>query len=128
VSQELLTLGVHLDPGEATDDVELEQMRLQVREQLLELDVHAVESAPVGPPPAGTRGLDLLAGGALLVSLSKSPELLKMVVSILQSWAASRPARSVELVVGGNSLKVTGISSDEQQRLIDLFVEQSARR
>ena len=72
MNQELLTLGVHLDPGEETDDLELEQMRLQVRERLLELDLHSVQSAPAGPPPAGTRGLDLLAGGARLVSLSKS--------------------------------------------------------
>jgi hypothetical protein len=68
----------------------------------------------------------VLALGGLVVSLAKSTELLKAVVGVIQSVVAARPGRSVELVVGGDTLKLTGVSSDETRRLIDLFVERHA--
>ena len=120
-----LIVGVQLEPGVDADAAEVDELRRGLRARLLELDVDSVETPRTGPAPPGTRGVDLVAAGALIVSLSKSTTLLKMVVDVVQSWAASRPARSVELTVGGNSIKVTGIASDEQRRLIELFIERS---
>ena len=79
-----------------------------------------------GLAPPGTRAVDLLAAGALLISLSKPTTLLKTGVGVLQTWTANRPVRTVELTVGGNTLKVSGIGSEEQQRLIDVLVDRSA--
>jgi hypothetical protein len=61
-----------------------------------------------------------------MVTLAQSPELFKALANVLQSWLGSRPARSVELQIGGDTLKVSGVSSDEQQRLIQLFVDRHA--
>lgn len=126
MNDQRLTLGVQLGPDSDTDEVELDQLRLRLRERLLELDVDSVESRRAGPAPAGARGLDLLAAGALLVSLSKSATTLKAVVGVVQTWMANRPVHTVELTVGGNTLKVSGVASQEQQRLIDLFIERTA--
>jgi hypothetical protein len=125
VNDQPLIVGVQLEPGVDADAAEVDELRRGLRARLLELDVDSVETPRTGPAPPGTRGVDLVAAGALIVSLSRSTTLLKMVVDVVQSWAASRPARSVELTVGGNSIKVTGIASDEQRRLIELFIERS---
>jgi hypothetical protein len=61
--------------------------------------------------------------GGLLVTLTKSPEVLKLIVGVVQSWLAGHQGRSVELQIAGDTLKVTGVSSDQQRQLIALFVE-----
>ena len=47
-------------------------------------------------------------------------------IGVVQSWLAGQQARAVELQIGGDTLKVSGLSSDEQRRLIDLFVKRHA--
>lgn len=126
MDQTVLAVTVTIEPDERTDMVELDEMRLRLRERLLETDVHSVEPIRAGSAPPWTRGVDLVTAGALLVSLSRSAPLLKSVIGAIQVWAANRPQRSVELTIGGNSLKVTGVASAEQQRLIDVFIERTA--
>jgi hypothetical protein len=128
VDDQLLHLGVAIEPAPDVDAVELDELRSSLRAQLLELDVHAVEQVSAGPAPEGTRALELLAGGALLVSVSKSPELLKAVFGVIQGWVSARPGRTVELNVNGNSLKMTGVTAADQERLIDAFIARSVSR
>ena len=59
--------------------------------------------------------------GSLLVTMARSPELLKTLVGAVQGWLSSQHSRSVELQIGGDTLKVGGLSAAEQGRLIDLF-------
>ena len=65
----------------------------------------------------------MLVLGSLLVPLTQSPELLKGLGSVVQSCLGSRAERSLELQIGGDSLKVTGIGAHEQQHLIQFFVD-----
>src|SRR5437588_10102363 len=122
-----LQLGIQLDAGADADEHEMDELTARLRRQLLELDVESVDRVRAGEAPPGTRGLDVMVLGGLLVTLSKSPELLKMVTGVVQSWVAGRQGRSVELQVAGETLKVTGVSSEEQQRLINLFVGRHAQ-
>jgi hypothetical protein len=123
---EVLQVGLQIDAGADADEQELEELTARLRRQLLELDVESVERVRADEAPPGTRAVDVMMLGGLLVTLGKSPDLLKMVTGVVQSWVAGRQGRSVELQIGGDTLKVSGVSSDEQRQLIALFVERHA--
>ncbi len=121
-----LAIVVRLSVEAEADAEAVDSLTNQLRDQLLELDVDSVVPVSSGEAPPDTRAIDVIALGSLLVTLAKSPELFKALTSALQSWLGGRPARSVELQIGGDTLKVSGVSSDEQQRLIQLFVDRHA--
>jgi hypothetical protein len=123
MNNELLGLTLRIQAGDEADDQELDELTRHLRNELLEVDVRSVEPIRAAPPPPGTRAVDAMILGSLLVSLAKSPELLKGVVGVIQNWLAGSRARTVELQIGADTLKVGGISAAEQSRLIDLFVE-----
>jgi hypothetical protein len=120
-----LILRVEAEPN--ADPEALAEMGGRLRAEILELDVRSARPLTAGDAPPGARAAELAVLGGLLVSLAKSPETLKAVVGAVQGWLAGQRARSVEIEVDGDVLKVNGISSAEQQRLIDLFVERHAR-
>jgi hypothetical protein len=123
MDDDLLSLTLRIDGGADTDAQELDELTRRLRQLLLEVDVRTAEPIPAAPPPPGTRAADAMALGSLLVTLAQSSELLKGVVGVIQNWLAGNRARSVELQIAGDTLKVSGLSSAEQRRLIDLFVE-----
>jgi hypothetical protein len=120
---DVLILGLQLDGGPDTDAEELDALTRRLRTELLEFDVQSVELVRGGEPPAGTRGADVLAIGGLLVSLVRSGDKLKMLVGVIQSWVNAQPTRTVELQMEGDTLKLSGISSADQARLIELFIQ-----
>jgi hypothetical protein len=118
-----LEVTLRLEAEADADADELDRLTQLLREQVLQLDVQSAVPLSAGAPPPGTRAGDMLMLGGLLVTLTRSPELLKVLVSVVQSWLGNRAGRTVELQIGGDSIKVAGIGSYEQQRLIQLFVE-----
>jgi len=120
-----LSLGV--DAGADADAEEVAEMASQLRRELLDLDVAAVELVRTGPAPAGSKGVGVLAVGTLLVTLAKSSG-LAAVVGAVQSWLAGRQHRSVKVQIGGDTLEVTGVASDEQRRLIDDWIARHTDR
>jgi hypothetical protein len=122
----LLNVVVQLDAGPGADAQEIEDLAARLRRRLLELDVQSVDRAHVGEPPPGTRAAEVLALGSLIVTMTKSADLLKSMLGVIHSIVAARPARTVEIMLGGDTLKLTGISSEEQDRPIDLFVTRHA--
>jgi hypothetical protein len=123
MSTDLVQLEVQVHVEEAADAEELEQATRFLRRQLLQLDVAAVDPVVAGAAPDGTRAAELVVLGSLLVTLTKSPEVLKALIATIQSWLGSHQARTVEIAMHGDTLKVSGISSAQQQQLIALFVE-----
>lgn len=99
------------------DAEEVAQATLQLRRELLDLDVDAVEVPGEAEPPPGARGVDA-ALGALAVNLA-DPQLLAAVVATVRSWLAGSSRRSIKLQLGGDALELTGVSSAEQRRLTD---------
>ena len=75
-----------------------------------------------GEPPPGSRAVDLAALGALVVNVADS-ELLAAVVAAVRSWLAGSSRRSVKLELGGDALELTGVSSREQRRLADEWLD-----
>jgi hypothetical protein len=103
----------------------LEQQSSSLRRELLELDVDDVAWCGGGAAPEGSRGIDLVAGGELIVSMQSSFEILKPVIESVRAWVArgqGEQDRTAELTVGDTAIKLTGISTDQQDRLIEQFV------
>lgn len=114
---------------EGADAERLQILTDGLREELLELDVQDVTSVRGGQVPPGSRGVELAAVGALLVSIKGSADLLRSVVNTVRSWLSGRHTapRTVELTIGDKTLLVTDTSSDQQERLIEQFLRSIAR-
>jgi hypothetical protein len=108
-------------PEEGADSV------LRLRDELLELDVEAVEQAVGGLAPARAKGPAGDAVGGLIVTLSDSAVLVAL-AGVLRSWVGRDRGRKVTISVGEDSLEVTGASRQEQARLIDAWLERHVRR
>jgi hypothetical protein len=120
-------LGVQLLVADAeVDEEELDQLAGSLREALLELDVDEVAQATAGEAPEGAKGLELLTIGGLVVRFVLRPDVLRSVVGTIRGWLAPEPVRTVELVLDGDVCKVTGTTSEEQDRLIDLWIARHA--
>jgi hypothetical protein len=118
MDDKLARLGVQLAVGPDDDTEEVAEATLQLRRELLDLAVEAVEVPRAGAPPPGTRAVELAALGALVVTFAES-QLLTPVVAAVRSWLAGQPQRSIKLELDGDVLELTGLSSTEQRRLAD---------
>ena len=112
------TLGIQITAERDGDADEIARATLLLRRELLDLNVDVLPAPMAGPPPPGSRGVDLAAVGALAVNLAESP-LLAAVVTAVRSWLAGSSRRSIKLELGGDVLELTGVSSAEQRRLTD---------
>lgn len=74
-----------------------------------------------------TREVELAALGALLVSVTQS-QLLAPVLAAVRSWLGGSPQRSIKLELEGDTLELTGISSTEQRRLVDEWLQRHTPR
>jgi hypothetical protein len=127
MEEQLARLGIQVAVGCDADAEEIGEATLQLRRELLDLNVDAVEPQAAGEPPPGTRAVELAALGALAVTISQS-ELLAPVLAAVRWWLAGAPQRSIKLELDGDSLELTGVSSREQQRLTDEWLRRHTSR
>jgi len=113
-------LRIQLGVGEDTGAEELDDATGHLRDELLELDVEAVERPAAGPAPPGSRGLELAVLGTLLVTIAQ--EALPVVLATVGRWVSRQGERSVTIELDGDRIEVSGASSEDQRRLIDAFV------
>jgi hypothetical protein len=121
MAAESAELSVELQVGPDTDADELAQLAGRLRAELLDLDVDAVRRPTRGEAPEDAKGAGLLAAGELLVGLVASPEVLASIIDTVRSWLGRSRVRSVKLTLDGDALEVSGVSSAEQERLINLW-------
>lgn len=116
---------LHIQLSEEGADAErLETLTRYLRHELVELDAGEVTPLRVGEPPAGTRALDVIAVGGLVVSWISSDG-LRSVVAAVRSWLArdhSATAHTIRLEIDGDVLDLASATTAEQERLIELFV------
>ena len=110
------------------DARELEELTSKLRRELLRLDVDAVERAPAGPAPDGTRAVDLAAIGTLLVTIGKGAAALAPLVAAVRSWLSARGSGTVKMQIGGDTIEVTGALSPEQRMLVETWIKAHAAR
>ena len=115
-SGDLLIVQVLSGPDE--DAEKLDDMTATLREELLELDVAAVEPMMEDRAPEDTKGVVAALGGWLAVHFGSAG--VKAVLNTVVAWAG-RNGKTVELTLNGNTLKVTGASADVQSRIVDEF-------
>jgi hypothetical protein len=119
-------LAVAVDPGPDYDADELLRLSQQLRVELVDLDVDAVQFASGGPAPEGAKAAELLNIGGLVVILGLQRHVLRAVVDTVVAWLARQQTRSVQLTLDGDTLDVTGLSSSDQTQLITRWVERHA--
>jgi hypothetical protein len=109
---------------DGADEERLDTLAGYLRDELMQLDVEDVTALGIGEPPPGSRGLEIAAAGALLVSISQSAERLGAVVTVIKRWLSRSDGtpRTVRVEIDGDTLELSGVSPADQQRLIDLFV------
>jgi hypothetical protein len=115
-------LTVEVEAAADADAEELAQLAIRLRNELLGLDVDAVQVASGGDAPDYSKGFALVAVGGLVVRFVLRRDLLESIIEGVRSWLVRQHARSVKLTLDGDSLEVTGVNSVEQDRLIELWV------
>jgi Effector Associated Constant Component 1 len=109
-----------------TDADELDQSLLSLRDELLELDVDAVDRLAGSAVPPGAKGSAELAG-TLAVTLSNSAVLVAL-VGVLQSWIHRGRGRRVAMRLGDDIIEVGETSAEQQAELIEAWLEHHGKR
>jgi hypothetical protein len=116
-AERAVELNVEVAEGDAE---ELERLTRQLRGQLEELDVQAVEPIAGGPAPEGTKAVDWILVGGLLVRLG--PAALSGVVRIVHEWVARDARRSVTIRAGDRELTLKAATAEQQEKLVEAFL------
>jgi hypothetical protein len=127
MDEDLNKLEVNLQVGDDVSPLEMEELTAAMRRELLLLDVQSVDRVSGGPVPAGAKGIELAALGALLVNIGKATPVLGQVVAVIQAWAARSPDRTVKLTLEGDTLELGGMSEDEQRRVVRDWMARHAK-
>jgi tetratricopeptide (TPR) repeat protein len=112
------------------DETKLADLRLQLRQEISEVadsDASLIER-PLEPTAESPVVGDKVRGGGianLIVMAATSPALLGAVTSAIQSWLGKGGTRSVKLELDGDMLEVTGLSSKDQQRLVEEWIRRN---
>lgn len=112
-------LVVQVQAGPDEDEDELAGLAQRLRGRLLDLDVDSVSPLPLDVDTEGGKGLVAVLG-ALVVQLGTTGG-LGAVVAAVAGWAA-RTGHSVEVSYGADRLVVKGVTSAQQERIIDDFI------
>jgi hypothetical protein len=104
----------------------VERLARNLRAELLELDVAAVEPAVAGPAPEDARAIEALALGALIVKLGRHSETLNSVVRTVRVWLGGHADRRVRMELDGDVLELTGATDAERERLVDAWIQRHA--
>lgn len=108
--------------ADGAEDDELALAAGQLRQQLLQLDVEDVQLVSAGSAPDGSRSAGALAVGELSITILQSPELLTALIGAVSGWLGARTARSVEVTLDGDTVKMTGAGSQERQQVVDAWL------
>lgn len=128
MTERVTRLDLHIAAGLEADAAELAELAMDLREQLLELDIERVDQVTVGPVPPGARTGEIFLAGALTVLLAQSSKLLTALIETVQSWVSRDGGRSVKLDIDGDVLEVTGITRKDQRELIQIWIDRHTDR
>ena len=106
-------------PMADSDAEELADLAGQLHAELLGVDDASVGSLPAGAVPEGAKGLGNVAGW--LVAQFGTMDGLRALVTAVRGFAL-RTGRTVEVSIGGDSLTVTGATSQQQEKIIDAWL------
>jgi hypothetical protein len=102
------------------DAQELDAAARGLRDELLELDVDAVEDVPDGAAPEGARAGEATVLAALAVQLGQAT--LGAVLGTIRGWIGRSASRSVTLTLDGDTLELSNASREAQDELVAAFL------
>jgi hypothetical protein len=114
---------VQVLPAADSDAKELAELAAGLRAELLDLDEVSVTPSAAEAPPAGAKGLGTLAGW--LVTQFGTLDGLRAAVAAVRGWAG-RTGRTVEVSIDGDVLKLTGATSQQQEKIVDAWLARHA--
>jgi hypothetical protein len=119
------TLDFHITiESPETDIQEMEQLTLELRQELLDLNVENVDLIRERDIPDRAKAIEPISWGALLVKLASSVGILTMLIKTLECWLKRHQTSSITIEYEGNKLSVNGfIQPEERQRLIDNWIK-----
>jgi hypothetical protein len=128
MTERVARLGLCIETGSEADAEELAELAVDLREQLLELDIERADPVTAGQAPLGMRAGEIFVAGALTVLLALSQKLLTALTETVQSWVSRSGGRSVKLELDGDVLEVTGITRRDQRELIQTWIDRHTDR
>jgi hypothetical protein len=94
---------------------------------MLDLDsVVTVSRSTSSDIPAGAKAIDAALIGHLFVVISHSGEALASIVKLLsvaRDWLGRQDNRTIKLELGDNKLELSGVSNEEQKKLIQAWLD-----
>ncbi len=106
-------------PVADSDAEELADLAAELHAELLSVDGTSVAPLPAEAAPEGAKGLGDV-GGWLVAQFGTLDGLRALVAAV--SGFASRTGRTVEVHIGEDHLKVTGVTSQQQEEIIDAWL------
>ena len=106
-------------PMADSDAEELADLTGQLHAELLGVDDASVGPRPAEAVPEGAKGLGDVTGW--LVAQFGTLDGLRALLAAVRGFA-SRTGRTVEVSIGGDPIKVSGATSQQQQQLIDAWL------
>ena len=106
-------------PVADSDVEELADLAAELHAELLGVDGASVAPVPAEAAPAGAKGLGDVAGW--LVAQFGTLDGLRALVAAVRGFS-SRTGRTVEVSIGGDALRVTGVTSQQQREIIDVWL------
>jgi hypothetical protein len=128
VTERVTRLALRIAAAPEAKAAELAELAVDLRDQLLELDIERADQVTVGQMPPGARAGEILLAGALSVMLVQSSKLLTALIETVQSWVSRSGGRSVKLDIDGDVLEVTGITRGDQRELIQIWIDRHTDR
>jgi Flp pilus assembly CpaE family ATPase len=113
---------VRVTPAADGDEEEAARLARRLCAELLDLDVDAVEPVSDGMVPEGAKGLSSLAG---MLAVWWGVAGLQAVLAKIRDWV-TRNARSVEVTIDGDTVKVTGVTTEQQEQIINVWLARHA--
>jgi hypothetical protein len=115
---------VRVDPAAVEDGEEAAWLARRLRAELLDLDVEMVELLTTDTVPDGAKGASSLVG---MLGVRLGAAGLKAVLDKIRDWV-SRDSRSVEVTIDGDTIKVTGVTTAQQEQIINVWLARHASR
>ncbi len=117
-----------LDEAGVAGEVEDRLVR-RLRAELAELDVESAALVPGAPAPDGAKGADPATVGAIVVAMSASGGVFALLIGTLRDWLGRQSARHrIAVTIDGDTIELDGASADQQQALVDAYVQRHAGR
>lgn len=115
-----IQLKLTLDAGPEADVEELAELTQQLRRELLDLEVEAVDVINSGDAPAGAKG-DPITWGVLGLTFVSGGGLVAL-INLLQAWLIRHGPSTVTLKIGEDEITVAGQPTEAQQQLINTWL------